>query len=341
MCDDAPNHVVSAALLAHTAPVGSGRQVVAHLGCTAGPPASTCSGRHAGTFTVCANCVDHTKAMLCLVQAGPIAVQSPWVNNSPVTPARNNYDMSNEERISTGPNAVSPSALLAPPIQLMTPNHLPNPPWGGFLTRVCDGCERLIQSEVALRMTGVLVFNPAVHGQWQAYPSNACTCRWKMGLSPTSPTHCYTHQRRIWDDLEEKKDANDSWLRDIALNPQAVKMKRLMKATQLVKTQRRLDGTWRACRCGAEILTPQMTAPGAPQRPPPEALMCMACEGYFSIASPLARGVIGQQPSGSRYDPSWNPVPGGMANYWGTRLTVRELNRLSRKSKFRLQRKTV
>lgn len=260
-------------------------------------------------------CESHTQKMLCLFSppAGIGLVPSPWVNMHPHTPARNNYDLTNADRLSGGVAQVSPPAgpppagplpagaalAVAPlPIAPMPLGHLPNPPWGGFLTRVCDDCEQLIQSERFHRAPPVaapsLAYYAPVHGKWESYPDVACTCIRSLNAHLLhGQTQCYPHLRKIWDKLEKTKDDNDRWLRDIALNTNVRGIKQTVYATKAVKDRRRQNGLWRACRCGAEI-------PDAAGRPA-EAYVCMACEGYVSVVDPT-----GIQ---SRYDPIWLGMP--------------------------------
>ncbi|KAK5122715.1 hypothetical protein LTR85_003630 [Meristemomyces frigidus] len=231
--------------------------------------------------------------MLCLFTNPPYPRDSPWINHHPDTPSCNNYDTSNIDRISSGPNAVSPPPVLVPPgLPALNVGHLPNPPWPGFLTRVCDDCEQLIQTSrwnrsVSATTPGLapnLGQNPMTTNEWESYPDNSCTCCWNLGLMPGSPKLCHSHRRQVWDKLEKTKDDNDRWLRSITSSSQRGVGLTIL-ATAAAKAQRNARGFWGACRCGKELPDPN-GLPGQGPRPPPEAYICMACEGHVSVVDP-------------------------------------------------------
>jgi len=212
-----------------------------------------------------------------------------------------------------GPFGLPVPAALQIPTQFAPPSS--NPPWAGFLARVCLTCERMIKSEQFYR--GPLGYAPGPGApfqgpdiiataeenlKWEGMPMSSCTCRYELGMRgaghPQGPGQrmCYKHREAKLRELEKKKDVNDAWLRKIALdqgalvNAGSVDDALAGGGTQTRKDTRRANGNWRACRCGNELGGPANIE---------EVFICMACEGW--VSPPL----LGP----SRYDQTWLAVP--------------------------------
>lgn len=155
-----------------------------------------------------------------------------------------------------------------------------NPPWEGFMTRVCSECESRLQGYREVIRTRQLA-HPAEMRKWQARGHggnfNTCTCRWTLGIKHGGPTRCFTHRQGVLNRLIEKKNKNDKWLRDTGVNL----TNHIVQATAATKVRRRTiggraGGSWRACRCGNDCDASQVA----------EVLLCMACQGFRSDTHP-------------------------------------------------------
>lgn len=176
------------------------------------------------------------------------------------------------------------------------------------MTRVCNSCERLIQSEVNLRLptppavpggpaTRPVIPRPRGHNQWEEYPRASCTCRWNQKRHPNNNpvfTHCFGHQVQLDNYVRVKKSANDNWLRTIAWTGT-----RLAPAASILQTNRVKQGTYRACPCGKSV-TPEAKLPQQVGGNGYEAYVCMVCCGYVSVVDPRGPSTRWQTLPGAR-----------------------------------------
>ncbi|KAF2160925.1 hypothetical protein M409DRAFT_59454 [Zasmidium cellare ATCC 36951] len=294
-CDDRQNHL----------PVPAG--IVGLLPCTPVPAnRGPCNRHHPGRiqygFEVCERCRDHSKHML-LLEPTPTAVPAPLAPLLPAVPlapvALAAPGAANRRRLGQGsgmfppaipraqPGVGPPEALGPPyvapwqtPVELASSTVLAppraNPPFDGFLTRVCQHCEQAIQSEIMHlnmgNLPGTIAMGPA-QNLWEQVPTVSCTCKATLGLTfPPQERLCLTHQEKVWNDLVKKRDSNDRWLRNIQRDGQL-----LVPATPATKQDRVQSGFWRACRCGQEIDHNPIVG-----NLPPQCYVCMACEGWVS-----------------------------------------------------------
>ena len=285
-----------------------------------GPRRNCVNTRHADAWSVCNNCNAHNRAKLLLEAASPPNNVMPRIPGAPDYPI-NNFDRIANVTLGSSPvwNAwfplvgTMPGGPLGPPAG-PTPIALqpgaPDPPWGGFLARVCYVCERMIRSEQHYLTHGLIPHGPAItRVRWADPFRSSCTCRYDLDFTQQAgragPRLCHEHRLAKLRQLERTKDANDKWLRSIMLHPGT---KNIVRATPFILNARMgINTTWRACRCGEEL----------PNDRAPEVLICMACEGYVSVA-PLAASV-------------WNA-----AGF----LPVRKI-RVLRHARFKLNRKAV
>ncbi|KAK4889708.1 hypothetical protein LTR27_011509 [Elasticomyces elasticus] len=172
----------------------------------------------------------------------------PWslANNAapPNSTGNKAYPRSNHERISNPGNAITLGIGTSPPRHLFTPHNptpaLPagptipaiptaeTPPWGGFLARVCNECERKLRSEQNGYISGATALPPS-STKWADNPAasvpaeaSTCTCEYELAFRQHSVTGrrlCHRHRNKKLRELEKKKDANDDWLRNIMLHP--------------------------------------------------------------------------------------------------------------------------
>lgn len=201
---------------------------------------------HVADFTVCGACAVDTRLQ-------------PFVAN-------------NLARIS----AQSPRhAIVAawPPIP-QTANGTNPAPWPGFLTRLCGACER---REMEIRSERVHDYRSLPDefkldfGQMhymRSPPANTCTCevrlREQSRRNHRAMRHCLPHRTRTWTRMLARKNANDWWLRNTHLAENGV----TAMASRATKAARVANGTYRACRCGAN--TNRIGVPLV--------LMCMCCK---------------------------------------------------------------
>lgn len=244
-CDDQPSHL---------GPLGSRTDV--HPGCC--EPRSQCQKYHVGGHTVCDHCRVHTRHMLCLIRTRftmninydfllPVGVAHPQPGASP--PTLNGWQSTAE----AGTGVVFAG---------QGPIGRRNPPWDGFLTRLCYDCELLVSSEIMHR-------SPTPHGplfgggvgtipalkagtkqeerEWLWYPEVSCTCKWRLGITPLPDrqTLCYEHTKTELEKLVKTKNRNDEWLRNIERVPGKAGLR---DATVATKRARVISGSWRACR---------------------------------------------------------------------------------------------
>ena len=210
-----------------------------------------CHEHQGGDYLVCDASEDDTQVLLGLIAGSP--------------PAINKF------------NHVGVSAARTPPLTWNPPasgklkrRNWNDPPWEGFLTRVCQDCEHSIQS-YRWNVDRPYIPRPDNFNQWHSWPDNSCTCQHSLGIAGAGPTRCYPHVLRTWQGLVERKNTNDRWLRDIDYRPNV--KGRLIYAGPAKKKARVLDGTWRACRCGRDC-TPQAN-------PPPQEVVSDICAYYL------------------------------------------------------------
>lgn len=258
-CNDRPYHT----------PVPPG--VVHPLLCPPNPlqraPCAQPHDGYAGGFTVCDGCMVHTSRMLLL---------APHLHPLP----RNRARLSNGHfwmlHPATGvpipwpqtgvsppePPVFGPGALVAnwrTPAERATgkvraANHT-NPPWDGFLTRVCQDCESKIQSEVIHRNANLMT--PAPNWQeWEENPWISCTCKATLGIHPTRPPatrYCLRHRRAVWNELVRTKNRNDRWLRNIEFDKKTQQIVPASKATKARRVRHPNPGYYRACRVSQSV----------------------------------------------------------------------------------------
>lgn len=161
-----------------------------------------------------------------------------------------------------------------------------NPPWEGFLTRVCPDCESRLQGYREAIETRLLP-RPSTSRKWQALDGrgdgdfNSCTCHWTLGIKHGSPTRCFPHRKEVLKRLINKKNKNDKWLRNTGPSPGGLivwadNATRLRRRTDHPATAGTTRGSWRACRCGNDCNTSQNV----------EVWQCMACQGFKSDQDP-------------------------------------------------------
>lgn len=266
-CDDRQNHLPVPAGIVALAPCD-------HAAILRGPCNRHHPGRIRGGFDVCNSCQLHAKHML-LLEPAPTAVPAQLGPGQPVVPVppvalaapgpANRRKLGNGFGLFAGavPRAqpgVGPPEALGPPYVAawQTPAELAshtvlappraNPPFHGFLTRVCETCEQAIQSEIWQRNAGSLpprMANAPAMNLWENAPTVSCTCKATLGLTfPVQERLCLTHQEKVWNDLVKKRDSNDRWLRNI----QRDNAQQLIQATPATKRNRVRSGLWRACR---------------------------------------------------------------------------------------------
>lgn len=122
------------------------------------------------------------------------------------------------------------------------------PLFDGFLTRVCQDCEILIQSEIRLRSTLQIAQIMSQTNKWERYPEISCTCKWELGISGNHPFRCRTHLDQVWNQLQATRDRNDAWLRQVWRNPQTGQLEMLGPTSAVLRRRVRRPGTYRACR---------------------------------------------------------------------------------------------
>ena len=156
--------------------------------------------------------------------------------------------------------------------------------WRGFLTRMCRLCERREQYLYHQRTAAVglmPIAAPANIDNMMQYPRSTCTCLAVLERHRL----CIRHRRNRWDtdrpQLLAARTMRMNWLTNTALTrhgqggPAGV----LATAGPNKIFRRNTVRTYRACRCGAEVVrTPS----------PPEVYFCMGCNGTVQVtAMPL------------------------------------------------------
>ncbi|KAK3619186.1 hypothetical protein LTR56_024185 [Elasticomyces elasticus] len=257
-------------------------------GCGGVTPPVPCAGYHPGRdFLVCNNCnIDNNRRLL--LASGSV------VNNAAPLDSTGNkdYPLNNRDRIADHSVGVAPQwdqwtpfgatpALPAGPTIPAIPTT-ETPPWGGFLTRVCNECERKLRSEQNAYISGASALPPSSI-KWKAVPVpgvvatqvSTCICEYELTFRNHRNANnrlCHRHRNQKLRELEKKKDANDVWLRNIMLHPRTGN---IVQATPARLNQRCDQGTWRACRCGNELDNTFQV----------EVLLCMACEGTVTVTN--------------------------------------------------------
>jgi len=168
---------------------------------------------------------------------------------------------------------------------------IPNlPPWPGYLTRLCQTCEKQEQELCHIRQSGSVLPREHLSHEKRAilgtrYPTRNCTCAVLLTRMDNGPPqsaqnerHCRWHRYLVKQRIEDRKLANDHSL--ATLDMKVEKGKFLACTASASKREQRLhNGTYRACRCGADVefLRPDRD---------PEVLMCMSCEGTVQLLNP-------------------------------------------------------
>lgn len=235
---------------------------------------------HDHQFEVCDNCHDDTQVILGLHLDAPnfCRIAHRPERYTPAPPRGHRWPPGTPP-LPAWPGSAGP---LIPP---------PNPPFDGFMTRVCQDCELRLQSLRELYRTRVVI--PENESLMFAPPVNTCTCAMTLGIGGYGPRRCFRHRRELWRSLEERKNRNDRWLRNTERNASG----QVVQASDATKALRRRlvtaaapigEATWRACRCGktCERTTFNQDPTGAVRQQ--EVWLCMGCEGFLSRIAPTA-----------------------------------------------------
>ena len=225
-------------------------------------------------FQVCDTCHNDTQVLLGLHPGGPNFVRV----------------MHHADRYTPAP-PLGPAGPLAPHGWLGLAGPVvppPDPPFAGFMTRVCGDCERKLQSLRGLYTTQTVI--PDHQSFMFAFPRESCTCAVTLGINGHGPRRCFPHRQKLWRKLEHRKNRNDRWLRNTERNAAG----QIVQASDATKTLRRRtvtvaapsgEATWRACRCGNTCdRTAFNTIAGGPRKQ--EVWLCMGCEGFLSRVNP-------------------------------------------------------
>lgn len=178
--------------------------------------------------------------------------------------------------------------------------RLPPPPaaetnaWRGFLTRMCQRCERSEQYLIYSRLPGAAFIvptlppPPAVQARMYDYPRNTCTCmnRLKEGRL------CRADRRAHWDNLRAGmvalRNHNKTWLFETAAFPTPANPWHLRTASP-ARRQNRIalaaGHLLRGCRCGREVTNA-----------PPAVWQCLVCEGIIEAAASLTAVWVAANP---------------------------------------------
>lgn len=179
----------------------------------------------------------------------------------------------------------------------------------GWLTRMCTECEDMIQAEHYFVSTAPPLAAPQGSHKWEQIPTPgvemiSCVCEWNMETDSAdlrNPWTCLRHRGYKWTDLLQKRNETDTWLRN------AMKLKasgKVVQAKDLEKRRRVMNGTFRACPCGRDVVPWISNAAAAAPQPPARVFYCMACGGYDCQVLPAvptlpltpAPGVVGSPP---------------------------------------------
>ncbi|KAK5133347.1 hypothetical protein LTR08_007781 [Meristemomyces frigidus] len=228
------------------------------------------------------------------------------------------------------------------PVPIITPQPAtPNPPWGGFLTRVCGDCERMIRSQqnysfahlvapvvppgmapaAPVTVPATIIPTPKQALESEDWPWKTCTCRYQLGMPrlqfapmpPPAPPRppplamCHTHREKKLRELEKLKDDNDKWLRDIARHPEA---RSLMSAATCGTTPNAVPGQAPYSRKELREANGNWRACRCGNEVDIsvveiEAWVCMACEGWWSFTSTANSKYNSLNPA------NLAPLPGG------------------------------
>ena len=160
---------------------------------------------------------------------------------------------------------------------------------------MCRTCELSEQYLIRFREGhgGVLVTDapPARQTTMRNYPTNTCTCLWRL----RNGRYCNPHYRQKWANvkaiLEPKRDENAERLRTLARHPTTGRSWTANSARQDNRYYNRNGCMLRACRCGREVT-----------RRKPEVYQCIACEGIIQVTPmplPLTPPTLLQQVNSS------------------------------------------
>lgn len=264
------------------------------LGC--GPLANfrDCPGlpgrRHspANPYTVCDVCDRYTKQELLWRFGLPaMHVRTLLSRRSPPLPAPGTPWQSADE-LNTG---------------ILGAHHPPFPIFPGFQSRMCLGCEDLVETQARLVLNGAIGAGPDGN-KWQQMPNpiagaqgwmNSCTCQYTMDVSimanpPARPPRlCYADRSAVWVALLQRRDVVDDWLRNARRHDSG----RVVQANTRQLRNRIRDGTYRACQCGRDVRhyphsSTGLAASNAAAIPPPRVVFCMGCGGHRCQRNPIA-----------------------------------------------------
>ena len=162
--------------------------------------------------------------------------------------------------------------MREPPTPANETNH-----WRGFLTRMCQLCERREQYLIFARWNWAVVPPlapaPAQRALMYDYPWNTCTCKNRLDDGVLCRPERQDHWNTLRDQLVQRRNDAKNWLFRIAIGTPPLRPLHLRTAKRR-RRERRIALTHqhclRACRCGDEV-TDQA----------PVVWQCMACEGII------------------------------------------------------------
>lgn len=172
------------------------------------------------------------------------------------------------------------------------------------MTRMCTDREDMLQAYAwFLAMTPTAALPQESH-KWVQLPGgpntlNSCPCWFKMDSSPFPPNPppapkterlCHQHREIVGRNLVNRRNEVDTWLRNAK---KLAGCGSVVKATDRELRDRAMDGTYRACPCGKDVISWKSVANtttavaaamvACTNAPGPRVLFCMGCEGYTSI----------------------------------------------------------
>lgn len=263
-CNDRPNH--RAPWPAGTTPAR--RLTIAHTGCHNNSSQPCYSRQHTGQFTVCRNCIRHTRFMLGIqLPPAPVNPGAPWKHpllvQTPLTGPGAGVLIQSGLSPPQPPAGFHP-AIFANPIWWQTAPELlsgvlgagrPELPFDGFLTRLCIKCETLVQCEEYYRRVTNYRGNETQSDlqRWETSYASSCTCRKKLGVGPFAGEDilCKPHRERQWKELVAARDERDRFLRGVENRAPPARKKLISASAATLQNRVNAPGWWRACRVSA------------------------------------------------------------------------------------------